>query len=695
MVAAMIERILQFIRKNLLIALISVTLTLILTNLSFFSFLELKGLDLLFALRGILPPPNQIVIVSIDEPSMAEIKRLWPWPRGLHAKLIHQLNKAGAKVIGFDILFAEPSETKEDAALEQAIQDAGNVVLVSALAVVNDPLFRLTTRIDPLATLAKVATGVGSPIITMDGDGVVRRSRLLYPGMSSFGLEVVGKYLSGPERKALSKFDFTKELLINHVGPSRTITTVSYYQAIDYERLLPPGIFKDKIVLVGRSLETIPEPQHLSGDTFLTPFSWVSGGAVAGVEIQATLINSLLQQKFVSELSQPARIALVITLVVITSFLLVKLKPIFAMLTVGVIAGLFILVAHFLFIKELLWLPIVSGIIGLVLVYGTYLLSRALMVEQERRRVLEEANRNLETKIKARTQELSDAHQELNKRHQELEKTYTNLAHAKEQLIHSEKMAALGLLVDGIALELNNPISFVHNNLEFIEEYTERLIKIIYAYSLNDKAVDSRRLGDHQKDIAKFETLGNKLQELIASCKTGAERVKQIVLDLRVFSRTDDVGLVMTNLQNGIESTLNLLSREYKDRVVINRNYGYLPEIECYPGQINQVFMNLLQNAAQAIPDKGEVWISAETLGDWVKILIRDNGVGISSQDLDKIFDPFYTTKPPGQGTGLGLSITYGIVQKHGGKISAKSKLNEGTEFTVELPIRINRKNIS
>ncbi|MER2582851.1 MAG: ATP-binding protein, partial [Candidatus Competibacter sp.] len=145
--------------------------------------------------------------------------------------------------------------------------------------------------------------------------------------------------------------------------------------------------------------------------------------------------------------------------------------------------------------------------------------------------------------------------------------------------------------------------------------------------------------------------------------------------------------LVMANLQNGIESSLNLLSREYKDRIIVHRNYGYLPEVECYPGQINQVFMNLLQNAAQAIPGKGDVWIEMESLGGWAKIVIRDSGVGILDKDLDKVFDPFYTTKSIGGGMGLGLSITYGIIQKHGGKISVASKPNEWTEFTVELPI--------
>lgn len=178
------------------------------------------------------------------------------------------------------------------------------------------------------------------------------------------------------------------------------------------------------------------------------------------------------------------------------------------------------------------------------------------------------------------------------------------------------------------------------------------------------------------------------LQKLIASCREGAERVKKIVLDLRIFSRTDDIGLVLTDLHEGLESTLNLLAKQYRDRIILHREYGYLPLVECYPSQINQVFMNLLQNAAQAIANQGEVWIRTVAEGDWVKITIRDNGVGIPEAQLNRIFDPFFTTKPVGAGMGLGLSISYGIIEKHGGKIRVASKVGEGAELTIELPVR-------
>jgi signal transduction histidine kinase len=248
-------------------------------------------------------------------------------------------------------------------------------------------------------------------------------------------------------------------------------------------------------------------------------------------------------------------------------------------------------------------------------------------------------------------------------------------------------------LVAGIAHELNNPISYVHNNLDFIEEYTDRLVGIIKAYEgANPSASPDCCDDDERQKAVNLPATLQTLRELIASCKEGTERVKKIVLDLRIFSRTDDVGLMLANLHEGIESTLNLLTKQYQDRITVHRDYGHLPLVECYPGQINQVFMNLLQNAAQAIPSQGDVWIKTIAEDDWVRIIIRDNGIGISEENQTRIFDPFFTTKSVGAGTGLGLSISYGIIEKHHGKIQVKSKVQEGAEFIVQLPLRQTRK---
>ena len=674
-----------------MVAIIAFGMTLLFGNLAFFTLIELKGLDLLFTLRGTLSPSDQIVIVAIDETSMAEIKQQWPWPRSLHAQLLRQLHQAGAKVIGIDILFAEPSEPAEDQALTNALREVGNAVLVSALAVENDPLYRYTLRIDPLPAFQQVAV-VGNPLIRIDADGIVRRTRILAPDMPSFALQIVRHYLknpavkqkTAPELQRFSQKTLLQDVLINYPGPPKTVKTVSYYQALDYERLLPPGIFNGKIVLIGRALEVIPEPQRLSGDTFLTPFSWIVQEPAAGVEIQANIISNLLEGRFVTELNQPVQLLLLLSLTSIASLILVRLRPLTGLITMLALAGLSFAAALLVFTQTSIWLPAVSGILALILVYGGHLLVRMHRAEQERRRLLEDYNRELESKIAERTQELSLIHQELSQRHQQLETAYQELILTQEQLIQSEKMASLGLLVAGVAHELNNPVSYVDSNLEFIEEYAENLAGIVTACAESG----SLSTQDQRSNPAHVETLLGTLRELIASSREGTDRIKKIVLDLRVFSRTDDLGLMAADLHEGLESTLNLLAKEYRDRIIIHRDYGDLPRVECYPGQINQVFMNALQNAAQAIPNRGEVWIKTIVDGGRVNVSIRDNGVGIAETNLARIFDPFFTTKPVGSGTGLGLSISYGIIERHGGKMQVQSKVTEGTTLTIELPVR-------
>jgi signal transduction histidine kinase len=159
-------------------------------------------------------------------------------------------------------------------------------------------------------------------------------------------------------------------------------------------------------------------------------------------------------------------------------------------------------------------------------------------------------------------------------------------------------------------------------------------------------------------------------------------------MDLGTFARADDVDPAPADLHEGLETTLNLLVKEYSDRITVHREYGVLPQVECHPGQINQVFMNLLLNAAQAIHETGEVWIRTASQGDKVIIVIKDSGHGIPDANLPKIFDPFFTTKKVGEGMGLGLSISYGIIQKHGGTIRVSSPDRQGTEFTIELPVK-------
>ena len=351
------ERIWPFLKAGLIAAGAFVAV-LIVTHLPFLFLLELKGLDLLFLIRGPLLPPPELVIVAIDEPSFAELSQQWPWPRSIHARLIEQLKKAGARVIGFDILFAERSQPDEDSALERAMREARNVVLLSEQVITNDPLFRYTTRLDPIEPFKAVAT-VGLSSLQIYPDGTVRRARLGFPDIASFALQVARLYVADqalqhtktqpPGRKRGEGLDPSQEILINYLGPPRTVKTVSYYQALEFDRMLPPGFFAGKIVLVGRATQAAPEPQRAAPDVFHTAFLVGAEGLTPGVEIQATIISNILTGRFVAELTPMARLGLLMLLALVGSLIQLKLRPLAgAAATCAFAAGFFGLAMRYL-----------------------------------------------------------------------------------------------------------------------------------------------------------------------------------------------------------------------------------------------------------------------------------------------------------------------------------------------------------
>ena len=191
------------------------------------------------------------------------------------------------------------------------------------------------------------------------------------------------------------------------------------------------------------------------------------------------------------------------------------------------------------------------------------------------------------------------------------------------------------------------------------------------------------------EDAEKAEKAFVTLEKLISSCSNGSQRIKEIVLGLRTFSRLDEAERKSVDLHEGIDSTLTLLEHHMKDRIVVEKQYGDLPMVECYAGQLNQVFMNMLTNAVDAIEGEGTITIGTRVENDGVAITFSDTGAGISEEAQSQIFDPFFTTKDIGKGTGLGLSIRYGIVEKHGGKIGVESEAGKGTTFTIVLPTQM------
>jgi len=317
--------------------------------------------------------------------------------------------------------------------------------------------------------------------------------------------------------------------------------------------------------------------------------------------------------------------------------------------------------------------------------------------------LLEETNQSLQ-------QEIFDR-QRAEESKAELQQLLTQLKETQIKLVQSEKMSSLGQLVAGIAHEINNPINFIYGNILPADQYIKDLIELINLYQEEFEQVPLE-IEDKIAEID-LEFVAEDLPKLLGSMKVGAERVCDLVKSLRIFSRLDESESKSVNLHECIDSTLTILRHNLKDRVgrsriVVTKSYGQLPEIECYPGPLNQVFMNLLVNAIDALEERdqhrsfaesqdqpSQIEIITELLKpdslnhSWVRIRIRDNGPGIEPTTLEKLFDPFFTTKPVGKGTGLGLSISHQIiVEKHHGQLMCNSIVGEGSEFVIEIPVK-------
>ena len=283
-------------------------------------------------------------------------------------------------------------------------------------------------------------------------------------------------------------------------------------------------------------------------------------------------------------------------------------------------------------------------------------------------------------------------HIDQKRRFEELQQVNQKLGEAQNLLLQSDKMASIGQLAAGVAHEINNPIGFVYSNLGTLEKYVQDTFDLLAMYeqaegSIADAGMRAKLKAARDKlDIA---FLKEDLGALMSESRDGITRVKKIVQNLKDFSHVDASDeWHFANLHQGLDSTLSIVNNEIKYKAEVTKEYyGDLPEVECLSSQLNQVFMNLLVNAAHAIEERGTITIRTGRQGEEVWVDIADTGKGIAPEHITKIFDPFFTTKPVGKGTGLGLSLSYGILQKHHGRIEVQSEIGRGTTFRVWLPI--------
>ena len=701
----------------------------------FLQLMEWATLDQFFRLRPPEPIEQKIVIVTIDEPDIKYVAQ-WPMPDMAMARLLKNISAQKPRAIGLDIyrdLVVEPGHQE----LVSVFKSTPNVIGIEKVA---------GSPVDPPPTLDESGQ-VAAADLVLDADGKVRRSLILIgnsegKSRQSLGVKLALMYLeaegislrvidaekkiyglgeavfvplTGKEVGYMTKDTGGYQILLNFRGGTDRFTTISMTDVL--ENRIPPDLMRDRVVFIGAIT-------HSLQDIFQTPYSnsiISSGEVMPGVVIHANLTSQILNaalegRPMMRAWSKKYAGIWIIFCSFISAIACSLLLPrqevnklAFFQVTIGSIFVeiiFLLLVSYLAFLSGLLipsFSPILAAIASTILTANYHNQWQLKVVNQKleiANQQLNEYSKTLEIKVAERTKDLLH-------RTKQLSTILKKLKSAQTQLIQAEKMSALGQLVAGIAHEINNPTNFIYGNISHAEDYFSDLLELIDLY----QEYYPNPGEEIEKFIDKIELdyLSEDLSKVLHSMKTGASRIREIVKSLRTFSRLDEAEIKEVDIHEGIDSTLMILDNRLQQRrdnaaITVIKEYGQLPSIVCYAGQLNQVFMNLLINAIDAIeiqPNQSSPNHNGST-NSWIKIITRvksaeeieiaiaDNGPGIPDEVKSRLFDPFFTTKPVGKGTGLGLSISYSIiVEKHGGKLDVSSTPGKGTEFRIVIPVKL------
>jgi len=601
-----------------------------------------------FASKRPDPQWRGVAVVEIDEATCDSVFEppLYPLSRHSrdHARLVRAIDAAGARAIVLDMGLGEGVFASEPTVLERAIEAAGDVYLVMSLVAPRESGGIQATT--PHPALVSASRGAFVADVRIDNDGVLRR---VYPNdaASRLGLSTLYEELSGRT--------LDRPVPIEFPSVDSPIPAVSYADVLA-DSARAREVLAGRIVFVGSVLDAstdhvvVPRRQR-SGETesFLLP----------GVKALAAITATLSREHPMRDAGWPLVLAWNLLWSLLAVVVMPQRKPVLSVALLAAVTAAALAATGLLHAHAGLVFP-AGLLLGCLLVCGGYtLVDTYVQTTRELYAVLKQSHDELEAKVRERTAELANA----------LETVKATQA----QLVQSEKMASLGNLVAGIAHEINNPVGAVSGALDVSRRCIEK--------------IEGAAAGSELAGSESFAKPLGIMKESTASAATASQRIAVIVRSLKNFARLDEAEIQEADIHEGIESTLTLLDHEAEGRVRFVRDFGDVPRVRCYVRELNQVFMNLIRNAIQAIDGDGTVTLTTRSDGGRVRVSVSDTGTGIADDVLSRIFDPGFTTRGVGVGTGLGLSISYNIVHKHGGEIRVDSAAPGATTVTIEIPL--------